>query len=110
MVIESNREIVLQFYQAFDERNIDLAFLLLADNFIAHMAGITEPLDKKGFKQFGEEFYRAFDDGKHTFDEIIVEDNRIVTCGKFTATHFGSFQGFLQPTSKLKYQSCTLIK
>lgn len=99
MVIESNREIVLQFYRAFDDRNIALAFSLLADNFIAHMAGITEPLDKKGFKQFGGEFYRAFVDGKHTFDEIIVEDNRIVTCGKFTATHLGTFQR-LPPTNK----------
>ena len=99
MVIESNREIVLQFYRAFDDRNIDLAFSLLADNFVAHMAGILEPLDKEGFKQFGGEFYRAFVDGKHTFDEIIVEGDRIVTCGKFAATHLGTFQG-LPPTNK----------
>ena len=99
MVIESNREIALQFYQSFDDRNIDRAFSLLADNFIAHMAGIAEPLDKKGFKQFGDEFYTAFVDVKHTFDEIIVEENRIVTCGKFTATHLGTFQG-LPPTNK----------
>ena len=99
MVVESNREIVLQFYRAFDDRNIERAFSLLADDFIAHMAGITEPLDREGFKQLGGEFYRAFVDGKHTFDEIIVEENRIVTCGKFAATHLGKFQG-LPPTKK----------
>ena len=37
--------------------------------------------------------------GKHTFDEIIVEGDRIVTCGKFTAIHLGIFQG-LPPTKK----------
>ena len=102
MVVESNREIVLQFYRAFNERNIDRAFSLLADDFVAHMAGIAEPLDKKGFQQFGGEFYRAFADGKHTFDEIVVENNRIVTCGKFTATHLGTFQGLPRTNKHIK--------
>ena len=99
MGIKSNKEIALQFYCAFDERNIEQAFSLLGDNFIAYMAGIAEPLDKEGFKQFGEEFYTAFHNGKHTFDEIIIEGDRIVTCGKFTAIHLGTFQG-LPPTKK----------
>ena len=99
MVIELNKEIALQFYRAFDDRNIEQAFSLLSDNFIAYMAGIAEPLDKEGFKQFGGEFYTAFHNGKHTFDEIIVEGERIVTCGKFTAIHLGIFQG-LPPTKK----------
>ena len=60
MVIELNKEIALQFYRAFDDRNIEQAFSLLSDNFIAYMAGIAEPLDKEGFKQFGGEFYTAF--------------------------------------------------
>ena len=107
MAIESNKEIVLQFYRAFDERNIELAFSLLDDDFIAYMPGVAEPLDREGFKQFGGEFYRAFHNGKHTFDEIIVEGDkpygmatqRIVTCGKFTAMHLGEFQG-LPPTKR----------
>lgn len=99
MATESNREIALQFYQAFDDRNINKAFSLLADNFVAHMAGIAQPLNKESFKQFGMEFYTAFANGKHKFDEIIVEGDRIVTCGKFTAVHLGEFQG-LPPTKK----------
>lgn len=99
MTIKSNKEITLQFYRAFDNRDIELALSLLTDNFIAHMAGIAEPLDKKSFKQFGMEFYSAFLNGKHTFDEIIVENDRVVTCGKFTATHLGEFQG-IPPTKK----------
>ena len=99
MVIESNKEITLQFYRAFDNRNIELALSLLSNNFIAHMAGIAEPLDKESFKQFGREFYTAFVNGKHTFEEIIVEGDSVVTCGKFTATHLGKFQG-LPPTKK----------
>ena len=99
MSIEESRDTVLKFYQAFDNRNIEQAFNLLAPNFVAHMAGIPESLDSNGFRKFGMEFYSAFADGQHQFDEIIVEGNKVVTCGTFTARHSGEFQG-LPPTGK----------
>ena len=99
MSIEESRDTVLKFYQAFDNRNIEQAFNLLAPNFVAHMAGIPESLDSNGFRKFGMEFYSAFADGQHQFDEIIVEGNKVVTCGTFTARHLGEFQG-LPPTGK----------
>jgi steroid delta-isomerase-like uncharacterized protein len=99
MSTEQNKSLVLQFYQAFDNRNIDQALALLAPNFVAHMAGIPEPLDKDGFKQFGMAFYLAFTNGQHKFEDLIVEGNKVVTYGTFTATHLGEFQG-LPPTGK----------
>ncbi|NDJ23403.1 ester cyclase [Nostoc sp. B(2019)] len=99
MSIEQNKAIVLQFYKAFDNRNIDQALTLLAPNFVAHMAGIPDPLDGDGFKQFGMAFYLAFTNGQHTFKELIIEGDKVVTYGTFTATHLGEFQG-LPPTGK----------
>lgn len=99
MSTEQNKLIVLQFYQAFDSRKIDQAMALLAPNFIAHMAGVPEPLDSVGFKQFGMAFYLAFTHGQHTFEEVIVAGDKVVTCGTFTATHLGKFRG-LPPTGK----------
>ena len=99
LTTESNRDLVLRFYQAFDDRTIDRALDLLAPNFVAHQAGMPEPLDGEGFKQFGLSFYTAFSQGQHRFDEIVVAGDRVVTCGTFTATHLGSFQG-LPPTGK----------
>jgi len=99
MLTEHNKAIVLEFYEAFDNRNIDQALALLAPSFVAHMAGVPESLDKDSFKQFGLSFYLAFTKGQHTFDEVIVEGEKVVTCGTFTATHLGDFQG-LPPTGK----------
>lgn len=99
MSTEQNKLIVLQFYQAFDSRKIDQAMALLAPGFVAHMAGVPEPLDSIGFKQFGIAFYLAFTNGQHTFESVIVAGDKVVTCGTFTATHLGKFQG-LPPTGK----------
>ena len=63
------------------------------------MAGIPEAMNKKRFQEFGLEFYSAFAEGKHQFEETIVAANKVVTCGTFTAKHLGEFQG-LPPTGK----------
>lgn len=102
MSAEQNQSIVLQFYKAFDNRNIDQALALLAPNFVAHLAGVPEPLDGDDFQQFGMTFYLAFSNGQHTFDEVIVESNKVVTCGTFTATHLGEFQGIPSTGKQIK--------
>jgi predicted ester cyclase len=99
MMTEQNKALVLQFYKAFDNRKMEQALELLAPNFVAHLAGVPEPLDGEGFKQFGMSFYLAFSQGKHVFDEVVISGDRVVTYGTFTATHLGEFQG-LPPTGK----------
>jgi len=99
MLTDQNKAIVLQFYKAFDDRKMQQALELLGPNFIAHMAGMPKPLDGEGFKQFGMSFYLAFSQGQQVFDEVVVADNKVVTCGTFTAKHLGEFQG-LPPTDK----------
>ncbi|PZU94408.1 MAG: ester cyclase [Pseudanabaena sp.] len=96
---EQNKALILQFYKAFDDRKIEKALEILSPNFVAHLAGTPEPLDKEKFKQFGMSFYLAFRQGKHIFDEVIVSEDKVITCGTFTATHLGEFQG-LPPTGK----------
>jgi predicted ester cyclase len=108
MSTAENKAIVLKFYQAFDNRNIEQALDLLAPNFIAHLAGIPESLNNEDFKQFGMRFYSTFTDSQHQFDEVIVAGNKVVTCGTFTARHTGEFQN-LPPTDKqIKISMCII--
>ena len=99
MTPEHNKAIALQFYQSFDQRKIDQALDFLAPNFVGHLAGMPTPLDREKFRQFGLSFYLAFSQGQHVFDQVLVADDKVVTSGKFTATHLGEFQG-LPPTGK----------
>ena len=45
MLTEQNKALVLQFYKAFDDRKMEQALELLAPNFVAHLAGVPEPLN-----------------------------------------------------------------
>ena len=93
MLTDSNKALILQFYKAFDDRKMEQALALLSPDFVAHLAGISNPLDAVGFEQFGMSFYLAFSEGTHIFDEVIVSGDKVVTCGTFKATHLGDFQG-----------------
>lgn len=99
MTANSSKAIVLDFYAAFDHRQIDQALGMLAPTFVAHMAGMPEPLDAQAFKSFGMTFYSAFTESQHQFDQVIATEDQVVTCGVFRATHLGEFQG-LPPTGK----------
>lgn len=95
----SNRDVVLQFYRAFDDRQIEQAVELLAPDFVARLAGMPEPLNKQQFREFGLSFYTAFSQGHHSFDQVIVAEDQVVTCGTYVATHSGKFRG-LPPTGQ----------
>jgi steroid delta-isomerase-like uncharacterized protein len=91
--METNKENVLELYAAFDRGEFDLVRSMMSVDFVAHLVGMPETLNREAFIQFGAEFRTAFPDGYHQFDEVIVEDNRVVTIGKFRGTHLGKFQG-----------------
>jgi steroid delta-isomerase-like uncharacterized protein len=89
----TNKQIVLELYAAFDRGEFDRVRQVMSADFVAHLVGMPKALDREAFIQFGLEFWTAFPDGCHQFDEVIVEDNKVVTSGKFRATHLGKFQG-----------------
>jgi steroid delta-isomerase-like uncharacterized protein len=102
-LISDRQNLVLQFYQAFDDRNFEGAIELLAPNFIAHLAGVAEPLTKEEFQKFGLSFFLAFPDGKHDFEQVLMDGDKVVTAGTFTGTHQLEFQGLPATGKKVKF-------
>ncbi len=98
MSLEQNKAIVLRFYKAFDQENLEQAKEMVAPNIVARGLG-TGLLDSDGFFQYGQLMRSAFPDGCHTFEDVIAEDDKVVTRGTFTGTHRGELFG-IPPTDK----------
>ncbi|OCR00061.1 ester cyclase [Nostoc sp. MBR 210] len=94
MSTAQNKAIALEFYQAFDNGSVEQAKKIIAANFIAHTTGASEPLDLDGFIEYELMMRNAFPDGKHTFADVIVENDKVVTRGTFSGTHEGELLGF----------------
>jgi steroid delta-isomerase-like uncharacterized protein len=97
--MNNNRDVVIKLYQTFDRGDFDSLRMMITEDFIAHLVGMSAPLDRDGFIKFGSKFRTAFPDGCHQFDLPICDDDKVVTKGEFTGTHLGSFQG-LPPTGR----------
>jgi predicted ester cyclase len=93
LLAAQNKALVLQFYKSFDQRKLPEGLSLLSPDLIAHMAGIETPLTQAEFAQMGTEVYNAFPDGRHQFTQVIAHRDTVTTCGFFTGTHLGPFQG-----------------
>jgi predicted ester cyclase len=99
MLLERNKAIVLKFYEAFDQKNIELGRELMSDNIVGHGMGGDVLNGYDAFMQYGMMMFSAFPDGCHVLEEIIAENDKIVTREFFSGTHQGELMG-IPPTGK----------
>ena len=91
--MNNDRDLIIQLYETFDRGDFDKVREMLSEKFVAHLVGMSATLDRDEFTEFGTKFRQAFPNGHHNFDRPICEGDRVVTCGTFTGTHLGNFQG-----------------
>lgn len=103
MLLQQRKQIVLKLYEALDKHDFEQARKLISTNLIAKgMDKTRKGIDE--FMPYAMSFYTAFPDGYHVFEEVIAEDNRVVTRGTFSGTHRGELMG-ISPTGKqVKFQ------
>jgi predicted ester cyclase len=94
----SNADTLRRVFSLMDEQDDRSIRQLLAPGFSAVMSG-GPPMSADEWAGMGEMMYAAFPDGKHTIDETLEIDDRVVLRGRFTGTHSGEFMG-MPPTGK----------
>lgn len=99
LIDETNKALVLQFYELFDADQLEEIREIVSQDFSAHLQGLPKTLSFEEFLKFGQMLRVAFPDGKHTFAQVSVIENEIVTQGKFCGTHQGQLFG-IAPTGK----------
>lgn len=92
------RDLVLRFYRQFDQGQLTELDAVVDSAFQASVMG-NQTLDWSGFKGFGAQFRRAFPDGRHEFDRIVVSGDTVVTIGHYRGTQQGELMG-IAPTHK----------
>lgn len=98
MSLEQNKAIVLQVYKAYDQGNLEQMKEMVAPNIVIHTLGsVIHGSD--AFYEYMQIFRSTFPDSYHTFEDVIAEDDKVVTRGTFTGTHSQEFLG-IPPTGK----------
>ena len=97
----SLREVVRKLGDTFSNPNIRESsyFDFYDDSLTIHGFPPNLPTNKEGFKQFIYLLWKGFPEIIITFEDIIVEGNKVVGRYNLAGTHKGEFMG-IQPTGK----------
>ena len=95
------REVVRRLAATFNdpERRESSYFDFYDDSLTFHDFPPNQPANKEGFKQFIYLLWKAFPDITITFDDIIIEGNKVACRYNLSGTHKGEFADLL-PTDK----------
>jgi len=99
MLLEQNKAVVLKFYEAFDSKDVERGRELMSTDIVGRGMGTDLLNGYDAFMQYGMMMFSAFPDGRHLLEEVIAEDDKVVTRGIFTGTHQGELMG-IPPTGK----------
>ena len=86
---DGNKILIRELLSAIDRNDWDAAESYFAPDAVIVLAGTPTPLDPTGFRQFGETFFRAVRDGRHTVEEQVAEGDRVTTRLTFAGTQTG---------------------
>jgi steroid delta-isomerase-like uncharacterized protein len=95
------REVVRRLAATFNDpqRRESSYFDFYDDSLTFHDFPPNQPANKEGFRQFIYLLWKAFPDITITFDDIIIEGNRVACRYNLSGTHKGEFVDLL-PTNK----------
>lgn len=103
MSIEENKAIAVNMYQAFDRQDVEEGREYMAEDITGH--GL-DGVNRKGidaFMEYATSMFNIFPDGYHQVDEVIAEEDKVVTRGVFRGTHKGELMGISATGKQIKF-------
>src|ERR671914_1837393 len=96
-----NKQIVSQYFEAFDRHNTErIGQLVSSTDYSFHLLGMP-PMDWNGHKQVIAAFTSAFPDVHHDIVDMVAEgEDKVAIRMNVTGTHKGEFQGVPQSGKK----------
>ena len=98
--MKENIALARRFSDVMNGHDPDRAEGVLDSTFVSHFAGMPEPVrGLNAWKQLASGYFSAFPDLQETIDDVISEEDKVVTRVTVRGTHKGEFMG-IPPTGK----------
>lgn len=98
-----------RFFQSQDAARGGPSSEFVTENYTISLAG-NPTMDLAGHDQFGKAFYAGFPDLYHTFEEPIVQGNRIVQPFVLNGTHSADFMGIPATGKKIRVEAIGIFE
>lgn len=87
---EDNKALVRRRFAEFDRGNFDVFDELFAPDYVFHVPGTEEPLNRTEIRDFYRALYAAIPDLRHTLIDQIADGDKVVTRWTASGTHSGA--------------------
>ncbi len=95
ILLEENKALARRFYEeVLNRRNLSMAAEIMAEDYVDHGAPPGLPSGREGFKQFFAMVGNIFPDVQVTVEDMIAEEDKVVTRLSIRGTQKGAFRGF----------------
>jgi steroid delta-isomerase-like uncharacterized protein len=96
---EQNKALCHQIFDLLNQRKLDEAFALYAEDYIYHGPGGAELRGRQAIRDLWGIFFVGFPDLHATIDDLIVEGDKLAVRWRIEGTHTGEFMG-IAPTNR----------
>jgi len=96
---EQNKAVGRQIFKLLNERKLDEAFALYAEDYIYHGPGGMELRGRQAIRDLWVVFFVGFPDLHTTVDDMIAEGDKLAVRWRIEGTHTGEFMG-IAPTNR----------
>ncbi|NJO41631.1 MAG: ester cyclase [Cyanobacteria bacterium RU_5_0] len=103
MVLEQNKSIVLEFYKAINQENFEQAKQMLAPNMVAQLMSGAVIRGGNNFVEHLQMARSTFPDVYYTIEDVLAEDNTVVSYGTFMGTQHGEILGIAPMGNQVKF-------
>jgi steroid delta-isomerase-like uncharacterized protein len=101
MSSEESKAIVLRWFAELDRGNLDIVDDLIAVDYVDHNPALPNlPAGREGVRQYVRILKAAFPDAIHVIDDVIAEDNKVMTRVTARGTFLGECIGY-KPTGRV---------
>ncbi len=110
-VDEQNKELVKRMYEAFEKGDFEAYKEVVAPEYLWYLPSrSTKPRSREETIEFGKMLSNAFPDFSYSIEELIAEDDIVISRCIFRGTHEGEFQGIPATGNKVEMSAFMMTR
>jgi steroid delta-isomerase-like uncharacterized protein len=108
--VEENKEVVRRWLEAWNTKDLNAAEVLLAPDYVRHDANIPDIVGPQAQLQFIAVVLAAFPDVHFTMEQLVAEENLVVSRLIVRGTHQAEFMGVPASDRQVNFQSVEIYR
>jgi steroid delta-isomerase-like uncharacterized protein len=107
---DENKALIMRWVEEMDKGNLEIYDELCAPDYVCHMPGSPEPLNRQTHREFARRLLEAIPDFRHSIEDLIAVGDKVVARCINRGTHKGDLMGIPATGKEVEYGTIFIIR